>query len=210
MSDPHAQKAAKASKVDRRQTAYKLLRTEVEKLPAEERAVIERFIARRSVSRNIVKEFDTRQSVGERLSDRVAAVGGTWTFIIVFLVVLILWMLVNSYLLRNTAFDPYPYILLNLCLSCVAAIQAPIIMMSQNRTSASDRMKAEHDYEVNVRSELEIMQMHEKLDQMRERDWATLVELQNRQIDLLQKLLERATGLDEPVADAKSEGREPG
>ncbi len=209
MTTSHAHGPSKASKVDRRQTAFKLLRTEVEKLPPEERAVIERFIARRSVSRNIAREFDTGLSFGERLSDRVAAIGGTWTFIVVFLFVLVLWMLVNSYLLRNTAFDPFPYILLNLCLSCVAAIQAPIIMMSQNRASASDRMQAEHDYEVNVRSELEIMQMHEKLDQMRERDWATLVELQNRQIDLLQKLLARATGMDESAADAQSKGRDP-
>ncbi|HET9033471.1 MAG TPA: DUF1003 domain-containing protein [Dokdonella sp.] len=205
MTDQHSQGSGKASKVDRRQTAYKLLRTEVEKLPAEERAVIERFIARRSVSRNIVREFDTSLSFGERLSDRVAAIGGTWSFIIVFVAVLVVWMLVNTYLLRNTAFDPYPYILLNLCLSCVAAIQAPIIMMSQNRSSAADRMQAEHDYEVNVRSELEIMQMHEKLDQMRERDWATLVELQNRQIELLQKLLERASGIDQSAAGAQTE-----
>ncbi len=209
MTDTNAQGSGRASDVDRRQTAFKLLRTEVEKLPAEEREVIERFIARRSVSRNIVREFDTRQSFGERLSDRVAAVGGTWTFIIVFLAVLVCWTLLNTYLLRNAAFDPYPYILLNLGLSCVAAIQAPIIMMSQNRTSAADRMKAEHDYEINVRSELEIMQMHEKQDQMRERDWATLVGLQNRQIDLLQDLLKRASGLNEADARAQTEGRDP-
>jgi uncharacterized membrane protein len=209
MTTPHARKPGDASRVDRRQTASKLLRVEIDKLPPDERAVIERFIARRSVSRNIVREFYTSQTFGERLSDRVAAVGGTWSFIIVFLFVLVIWMLVNSYLLRNTAFDPYPYILLNLCLSCVAAIQAPIIMMSQNRASAADRMHAQHDYEVNVKSELEIMQVHEKLDQMRERDWATLVELQNRQIELLQKLLERATGVDVSADTGRTGGGEP-
>ncbi len=209
MTTPRAHKPGDASRVDRRQTASKLLRTEIDKLPLDERAVIERFIARRSVSRNIVREFYTNQTFGERLSDRVAAVGGTWTFIIVFLFVLVIWMLVNSYLLRGTAFDPYPYILLNLCLSCVAAIQAPIIMMSQNRASASDRMHAQHDYEVNVKSELEIMQVHEKLDQMRERDWATLVELQNRQIELLQKLLAGATGLDVSPDSGQTGGGEP-
>jgi uncharacterized membrane protein len=185
-----------AAKIDRRQTAHKLLRAELEKLPEDERAVIERFIARRSVSRNMAREFEASLGFGERLSDRVAAIGGTWTFIIVFLVVLVVWMLVNSYLLVGKAFDPYPYILLNLGLSCVAAIQAPIIMMSQNRASTADRMNAQHDYEVNVKSELEIMQVHEKLDEMRERDWASLVEAQNRQIELLEQLLERITGFE--------------
>ena len=106
------------------------------------------------------------------------------------------------------AFDPYPYILLNLCLSCVAAIQAPIIMMSQNRASAADRMQAQHDYEVNVKSELEIMQVHEKLDEMRERDWASLVDAQNRQIELLQQLLERITGIG-PASELNDSGENP-
>jgi uncharacterized membrane protein len=200
MSEPRSGRPFSAAKIDRRQTAHKLLRAEIEKLPADERAVIERFIARRSISRNMAREFEASLSFGERLSDRVAAIGGTWTFIIVFLVVLVIWMLVNSYLLVGKAFDPYPYILLNLCLSCVAAIQAPIIMMSQNRASIADRMNAQHDYEVNVKSELEIMQVHEKLDEMRERDWASLVNAQNRQIEMLQQLLERITGLD-PLPD---------
>ena len=92
-------------------------------------------------------------------------------------------------MLAKGAFDPYPYILLNLCLSCVAAIQAPIIMMSQNRQGTIDRLRAQNDYEVNVKAELEIMQVHEKLNDLRERDWATLVELQNQQIELMQQLL---------------------
>lgn len=208
MSKPRPGRSFSAARVDPRQTAHKLLRAEIERLPHDERAVIERFIARRSVSRNMVREFEASLSFGERLSDRVAAVGGTWTFIIVFLVVLVAWMLLNSYLLVGKAFDPYPYILLNLCLSCVAAIQAPIIMMSQNRASAADRMQAQHDYEVNVKSELEIMQVHEKLDEMRERDWASLVDAQNRQIELLQQLLERITGIG-PSSELNDSGENP-
>ncbi|MEZ5461867.1 DUF1003 domain-containing protein [Dokdonella sp.] len=204
MNKPRSGASFSAARIDRRQTAHKLLQAEIEKLPADERAVIERFIARRSVSRNIAREFDASLSFGERLSDQVAAVGGTWTFIIVFLSVLVLWMLLNTWLLAGKAFDPYPYILLNLCLSCVAAVQAPIIMMSQNRASAADRMQAQHDYEVNVKSELEIMQVHEKLDEMRERDWASLVDAQNRQIELLQRLVEQLSGIGPLPAGHKS------
>jgi len=102
------------------------------------------------------------------------------------------WMVANSFLLAR-AFDPYPYILLNLVLSCLAAVQAPIIMMSQNRQAAVDRLHAENDYQVNVKSELEVLQIHEKLDVLRSREWALLVEQQNRQIEMLQRLLECAT-----------------
>lgn len=177
--------------LDRRETARRLLQSEMEKLPADEREIVERFIANRRVSRNIVQEYDRRAGFGARVADKVAEVGGSWTFIIVFLLCLIAWMAINTFLLARNAFDPYPYILLNLCLSCVAAIQAPIIMMSQNRQGVIDRLRAQNDYEVNVKAELEIMQVHEKLNDLRERDWSMLVELQNRQIQLLQELLLR-------------------
>ena len=177
------------SSADRRETARRLLQSEVEKLPVDEREIVERFIANRRVSRNIVQEYERSASLGERIADKVAQVGGSWTFIIAFLACLVAWMAINTYVLARGAFDPYPYILLNLCLSCVAAIQAPIIMMSQNRQGVIDRLRAQNDYEVNVKAELEIMQVHEKLNDLRERDWATLVELQNQQIELLQKLL---------------------
>ncbi|MCR6702600.1 MAG: DUF1003 domain-containing protein [Dokdonella sp.] len=182
------------ARIDPRQTARKLLQTELDGLPADEREVIERFIARRSVSRNIVRELDSTRGLGDRIADRVAAVGGSWAFIGSFVVALVAWMLFNTFVLARQAFDPYPYILLNLVLSCVAALQAPIIMMSQNRQAAADRLGAQHDYEVNVKAELEIMQVHEKLNALRERDWAVLVELQNRQIQMLQRLLERQAG----------------
>ncbi|MBO9875097.1 MULTISPECIES: DUF1003 domain-containing protein [Xanthomonas] len=179
------------SRIDRRQTARHLLQTELDKLSEAEREVVERFIAKRHVARDIVKQADRDRSLGERVADRVAAIGGSWTFIIGFCVVLLGWIVLNSLVLVH-AFDPYPYILLNLCLSCLAAIQAPVIMMSQNRQAAVDRLHAQNDYEVNIKAELEILQVHEKLNQLREQDWATLVDLQNRQILMLQQLLERA------------------
>ncbi len=185
---PPATEHQRRTRIDRRETARHLLQTELDKLQGEERAIVERFIAKRQVARNVAREFSQNRSLGERVADKVAEVGGSWGFIIAFGVFLVIWMTINSVVLVK-AFDPYPYILLNLCLSCVAAIQAPVIMMSQNRQAASDRLHAENDYQVNVKSELEILQVHEKLNQLREQDWATLVELQNRQIEMLQQLL---------------------
>jgi uncharacterized membrane protein len=174
---------------DRLQTARALLQSEIEKLPEEERAIVERFVQRRQVSRNIVRDYDQSSSLGERIADRVAAVGGSWSFILVFLGCLVAWMVLNSLVLARDAFDPYPYILLNLCLSCVAAIQAPVIMMSQNRQGTIDRLRAENDYAVNVKAELEIMQLQEKLNGLREQDWNHLLEVQQQQILMLQRLV---------------------
>lgn len=182
------------SKVDRLKTAQRLLQKELQHLPPQERLVVERFIARRSVARNVEREFRDSRTFGERVADRVATIGGSWRFIIAFGLVLVGWVALN--VAMGKPFDPYPFILLNLVLSCLAAVQAPIIMMSQNRQSDSDRLQAQHDYEVNIKSELEIMQVHEKLDHLREQDWATLVELQNRQIEMLGSLLERVAHLE--------------
>jgi len=190
---------------DRLKTAQRLLHKELEQLPPDERRVVERFIARGSIARNIEREFREARSLGERVADRVAIVGGSWIFILTFLAGLAVWMAINSFYLAR-AFDPYPYILLNLVLSCLAAIQAPIIMMSQNRQAESDRLQAQHDYEVNIKSELEIMQVHEKLDHLRDQDWALLVELQNQQIQMLNTLLERATSAQRPSSNAPTTG----
>ncbi|KRG42508.1 cyclic nucleotide-binding protein [Stenotrophomonas pictorum JCM 9942] len=189
-----------AARVDRRETARQLLQKELDQLPPEERNVVERFISRRQVARNVVREFRETRSLGERVADKVASVGGSWRFIICFGVVLVIWMLVNSAVLAK-AFDPYPYILLNLVLSCLAAVQAPIIMMSQNRQAAVDRMHAENDYQVNIKSELEVLQIHEKLDLLRSQDWAQLVEQQNRQIAMLQRLLEQTMRMNDRNPD---------
>ena len=118
------------TRVDRRETARRLLQSELEKLPADEREIVERFIANRRVSRNIVQEYDRSAGLGERIADKVAEVGGSWGFIITFLLCLVAWMAFNTFVLAKGAFDPYPYILLNLCLSCVAASQAPTWAMT--------------------------------------------------------------------------------
>lgn len=146
-------------------------------MPARERHVIERVAKRLAVSRNINKEYETTQDFGGRLADRVATFGGSWTFLMLFGAALVAWVVLNSLVLAKSgdAFDPYPYILLNLFLSLVASIQAPIIMMSQNRLSAKDRLQASHDYEVNLKAEIEIMALHEKLDELRNTDLAELI-----------------------------------
>ncbi len=180
----------KIAKINRQETARKLLQTELEKLPPKEREIVERFIAHRHISRDVISEFNEQLSFGERVADRVAAFGGSWTFIIIFLAFLVAWMLFNTFVLMQRAYDPYPYILLNLLLSCIAALQAPVIMMSQNRMAAKDREQATHDYEVNIKAELEILQLHEQLTELRERDWMALIEMQQKQIELLERLLE--------------------
>lgn len=157
-----------------------------------EKSFIHRILNHRTITRNINKEFDDQLTVGQRLADKVAAFGGSWTFIIIFASILLAWVILNSVILAadKKTFDPYPYILLNLVLSMLAAIQAPIIMMSQNRQAVKDRLDAAHDYEVNLKAELEIANLHEKLDQLRERQWADLVQMQQEQIQLLTTLLD--------------------
>jgi uncharacterized membrane protein len=135
-------------------------------LGVEERHVLEHIAGGRLTSRDPVDLAEERSTFGERLSDRVAAVGGSWAFITVFGAVLLGWMLLNTEVLGHfgKAFDPYPYIFLNLLLSTLAAVQAPIIMMSQNRQAAKDRIAARLDYETNLRAELNILQLHDKMD----------------------------------------------
>ena len=179
---------ARIARVNRTQTAQKLLQVELEKLPPEERLIVERFISRGRIARNVQREFDAQLTFGERLADRVATVGGSWSFIGAFVIFLIAWMVLNSVMLVNRAFDPFPYILLNLILSCIAALQAPVIMMSQNRQAEIDRMQAQNDYEVNIKAELEILQLHEKMNEMREKDIASLMDIQNQQSELLNRI----------------------
>ena len=165
------------------------------RLGAAERRVMEYLLDQRRVTRDVNREIEQNRRLGERVADRIAAFGGSWTFILLFLVVLVAWVVLNSLVLarRGRAFDPYPYILLNLFLSMIAALQAPVIMMSQNRMAARDRLEATHDYEVNLMAEVEIRTLHDKLDQLRDHDWASLVVQQQEQIRLLERLLERAS-----------------
>ena len=157
-----------------------------------EQRVIERLTQRLHISRDVNREYEESLTLGQRLADRIAIFGGSWTFILVFLSLLLLWMVLNTVVLARLSkpFDPYPYIFLNLILSMLAALQAPVIMMSQNRYAAKDRVAAEHDYEVNLKAELEILALHQKVDTLRERQWMELVAMQQEQIRLLTKLLE--------------------
>jgi uncharacterized membrane protein len=157
-----------------------------------EQRVIERLTKRLHISRNTHQEFDETLTVGQRLADRIAVFGGSWTFILIFLSLLLSWIVLNTFILARSSkpFDPYPYIFLNLILSMLAALQAPVIMMSQNRFAAKDRVAAEHDYEVNLKSELEILALHQKIDTLREHQWVELVAMQQEQIQLLTKLVE--------------------
>lgn len=157
-----------------------------------ERAVLKYFVARKHVTKNLNTEFEQKLTLGQRIADRVAAFGGSWTFIILFLVFMAIWMLVNG--AGGRAFDPFPFILLNLVLSCMAALQAPVIMMSQNRQAAKDRLDAQNDYEINLKAEMEIVSMHIKLDELREGQWSALLALQERQLRLLETLLQRVDG----------------
>jgi uncharacterized membrane protein len=163
-----------------------------EKLSQHEHSVLDHMRRRRPISRDIIREFEDKRTFGERLADRIAQFGGSWTFIILFGCVLLAWVITNSILLarRDEAFDPYPYILLNLFLSMLAALQAPVIMMSQNRQAAKDRLDAAHDYEVNLKAELEIVSLHAKLDALTEQKWMELMRTQEEQIRILEKLIQ--------------------
>ncbi|MCC7118675.1 MAG: DUF1003 domain-containing protein [Anaerolineales bacterium] len=164
-------------------------------LSKQEKKFFHKLLQREEIASNTNQEFDNTLTYGQRVADKVAAFGGSWTFIILFTSLLLLWIITNTFVLAryNDAFDPYPYILLNLILSMLAALQAPVIMMSQNRQAAKDRLDAAHDYEVNLKAELEIEKLHHKLDELREKQWLELVEMQQEQIRLLTKLLEDQT-----------------
>lgn len=171
--------------------AQSLLGVPYESLDALTQKVTRHIAERKHIARNTAKQFATDATLGQRAADAVASFGGSWTFIALFAAILIVWVGLNSLILvkHDQAFDPYPYILLNLFLSMLAAIQAPIILMSQNRQAEKDRLNAEHDYEVNLKAELEIMLLHEKLDLLRNDQWVELLRIQKEQLSLLTDLI---------------------
>ena len=171
----------------RRQYVEQLLSDERGELDELDRQVIESLEAGEFVSRNPAEEIEKASTFGERTADKVAEFGGSWTFIISFAAVLVAWVTLNVVALSSKPFDPYPFILLNLVLSCVAAMQAPVIMMSQRRQETKDRFRAENDYRVNLKAELEIRQLHEKIDHQLAHQWEKLAELQQIQIELLEE-----------------------
>lgn len=171
--------------------ARRLLHKPYEELTEREKSIIQRFVEKSHISRNTNSEFNEQLTFGQRLADQVASFGGSWPFIMIFMVILVCWIALNSIILthKGEVWDPYPYILLNLFLSMIAALQAPVIMMSQNRHAEKDRIDANHDYEVNLKAELEIMELHQKLDDLREKQWGELLALQQEQITLLSRIM---------------------
>jgi uncharacterized membrane protein len=143
------------------------------------------------IAENVEDELDEGRTLGERMSDHLANFGGSWTFISLFGAVLVVWMIFNVIVATADRFDPYPYILLNLVLSCLAAIQAPIIMMSQKRQEAKDRSRSENDYRVNLKAELEIRHLHEKIDHILTRQWERLAEIQQIQLEIMKDVVTR-------------------
>ena len=156
-----------------------------------EQEFVESLAERELLSKNINIEFERDLRFGERLADKVAEIGGSWGFILGFAAVVAMWVILNSIALLKSHFDPYPYILLNLVLSCLAAVQAPIIMMSQNRQNAKDRLRSEYDYKVNLKAELEIRHLNEKIDLLLRHQWQRLLEIQQIQIDILEEFANR-------------------
>ena len=173
----------------RRQYVERILADERGEIGVLEHQVLDSFETGQTVSRPPV---DTEPATfGQKMADRVASFGGSWTFILTFLGVLTLWIAVNAVGLLAAPFDPFPFILLNLVLSCVAALQAPVIMMSQGRKEDKDRARAESDYRVNLKAELEIRQLHDKIDHQLARQWERLAEMQQIQIEILEEMAAR-------------------
>jgi len=170
---------------------HSLLESEKGELTSLEREVVQSLHEHETLAKNIETEFEQIWSFGERLADRIAAFGGSWVFLSLFGAFIVVWIGVNTLVLYGRPVDPYPYILLNLILSCLAAIQAPIIMMSQNRQEAKDRLRSQHDYQINLKAELEIRHLHEKLDHLLSHQWQRLAEIQEIQLELLTEASKR-------------------
>jgi uncharacterized membrane protein len=167
------------------------LEAQIGELSSLDEEVVKSLREQELISENLNVESDAQLTVGQRIADRVAEFGGSWSFILTFGLVLVVWIAINTLAVLRRPFDPFPYILLNLVLSCLAALQAPVIMMSQNRQEARDRLRAEHDYRVNLKAELEIRHLHWKMDQLLTHQWRRLLEIQQIQTDLMEELVHR-------------------
>jgi uncharacterized membrane protein/uncharacterized membrane protein YeaQ/YmgE (transglycosylase-associated protein family) len=174
----------------------------VRRLGFVERRVFSALLRRQTIAEDTSESFQEQLSFGQRLADHVAEFGGSWTFLGMFAAFMLGWIFLNS--AQGRPFDPYPFILLNLLLSCLAAVQAPVIMMSQNRQAAKDRFEAQQDYQVNLKAEMEIMAIHAKLDDARDLQWKSLLELQNRQMDILFRLEQRMEFMEKNASRPKT------
>ena len=177
----------------RNQYVLSLIEAEKGELSYLEKEVLDSIAKHEILATQVDEKYEANLTFGQRLSDRIAQFGGSWKFIILFGCLLLAWVVINSIALFVRPFDPYPYIFLNLILSCLAAIQAPIIMMSQNRQEDKDRLRVMHDYQVNLKAELEIRQLHQKLDHLLSNQWERLVEIQEVQMELLTEMRSSAT-----------------
>lgn len=173
----------------RHQYLTKAIEQQVGEISSVEEKVLTSLREHEMLVRNTDQQFEEAKTFGQRLADGVATFGGSWKFIIIFSGILIGWIILNSYFLLSRPFDPFPYILLNLLLSCLAAIQAPIIMMSQNRQEVKDRLRSENDYQVNMKAEIEIRQLHTKLDLLIDHSWQRLLDIQRLQVDLMEEIV---------------------
>lgn len=172
----------------RRQFFANLISQEKGEMEKLDQDVVEAIRDNSILSENIKENSTKPLTTGDRIADKVASFGGSWTFIISFFIFLLAWMFLNFWMLHNKGFDPYPFILLNLILSCLATIQAPIIMMSQNRQEDKDRDRAEHDYKINLKAELEIKLLSEKIDHLLVHQNKKLLEIQEMQIQYLENI----------------------
>ncbi|MFH1660801.1 MAG: hypothetical protein FD131_2851 [Rhodocyclaceae bacterium] len=172
----------------RGQYVHSLLVSEKGELSELEHEVLNSLQTHQTLAADIDSDYEEQWNLGQRLADRIATFGGSWTFLICFSVFIVIWIMMNSLVLYWRPVDPFPFILLNLLLSCLAAIQAPVIMMSQNRQEAKDRLRARNDYQVNLKAELEIRQLHEKIDHLLSHQWERMIEIQEVQLDLLNEL----------------------
>lgn len=180
-----------------------LLREERGELSVLENEVIESLESHDTLTENIEDDYEEKRSLGDRVADGVASFGGSWTFIISFCAFLAVWMMMNLVLGANEAFDAYPFILLNLVLSTIAALQAPVIMMSQRRQEQKDRLRALNDYKVNLKAELEIRHLHEKVDHLLNRQWERLTEIQQIQIEMMRDQAKKTERALKAVKSAK-------
>jgi uncharacterized membrane protein len=162
---------------------------QLKELTVLEKTVLESVTDKTTISDKVEDEEKTVSTFGQKLADHVAAFGGSWTFILFFVFFIVVWISTNVFWMTNKGFDPYPFILLNLILSCIAAMQAPVIMMSQNRQEEKDRERAKKDYMINLKSELEIRMLHEKIDHLIIHQQQELLEIQKVQIDMMNDIM---------------------
>ena len=171
----------------RQEYVEKIISSEKGDLSKLEKDVVKSLVHHETLSKNVDKQFEKKLTFGEKIADKVAEFGGSWRFIGLFALVIFIWIIVNTIILMSRPLDPYPFLLLNIMLSCLAAIQAPVIMMSQNRKEAKDRLRSENDYKVNLKAELEIRILHEKIDNLIQHQWQRLLEIQQLQLELMEE-----------------------